>query len=74
MVYKEKEQEDVGLFTEVDSLTVEEFVEALRKSKIRKAQGINKLNTELIKYADIMFQTRLQQFQNKCWNIKMITK
>lgn len=59
---------------EVDSLTIEELLEALKRSKNRKATGLNGINTELLKYAGILFHLRLLHLYNMCWKLGQIPK
>ena len=76
--YKEEEEEEeinqTRLINEVDSLTLEELLEEIKKSKNRKAPGMNGINTELIKYAGILFHLRLLHFYNMCWKTSQIPK
>lgn len=59
---------------DVDNLSIEELQEALKKSKNRKAPGMNGINTEFLKYAGILFHLRLLHFFNMCWKNKQIPK
>lgn len=51
----------------IDPLTMDEFEEALQKSKNRKAPGLDGINLELIKYSGTTLKQRLLHLLNLCW-------
>lgn len=53
--------------TTTDLITIEELQEALKQLKNRKASGIDKINSELLKYGGMLLQWRLLHIINTCW-------
>lgn len=52
---------------EIDHFTLDELLDALQRSKNRKATGPDGINLELLKYGGLMLHLRLLHLYNECW-------